>query len=158
MVLVPKKTAFRIKRGDTFELSMTVQDTNTEEAALLAATFENANTLYEQAIAAIPQVPEDVEEATAALIAAGDAYLAQVTVDITEWEIEAKLSWNGLPILDFAMQILSAVNGEFIISLTPEQTETLKIRKYTGDILFTKPEKISSESFEVYVEMGDTNG
>ena len=161
------------KRGDSFVLNIAITDPNS--TASLAAqvvltdaeeTLAAAEVVLAAAIAAIPFVQQDVDDAQAIvdtaitdLAAAQAVYDATIIVSIVGWTITSKLMWCGKFISTLTVTIVSAVGGTFTIDAEEAITLLWKMRKHDMDISFLRTEgTTSSETIIINVERGATNG
>jgi hypothetical protein len=148
-----------VKRGDNFRLDMTAQDTNSDAAIAQAIVVAEAQNAYNQALAAVPQVPATVASTQAALLAAQVSYNSIILIDITTWVITSKMAWAGKLITTFTVTIEDGPNGVFSIQAVPAQTDLWKPRTYEADVQFYRDSlKVSSQTFMIQVERDITNG
>lgn len=154
-----KTPTIQFKRGDDFKLDLTVTDTNNTEAVAAAAVLVTAQETYDLAVAADPQVPQDIVHAQSAVDAAQAAYDLLIIVDITDWTITVMMAWSGTEIAVFTVTIINELLGTFMMSATAAQTALWVPRTYDADIQFVRPEgKTSSETFAIKVEKDITSG
>lgn len=157
--MTSKPPKILVKRGDDFRLDMTIQDLNNDAAIASKAAMDAAQTAYDAAIAAIPQVPADITTTHNALVAAQATYADDIVVDISSWTITSKLAWAGKLISTFTVVIVDGPVGNFSIRLDNDETALWKPRTYEMDVQFVRAEgKVSSETFIVSVEKDITNG
>jgi hypothetical protein len=132
-----------IKRGDDFNLELTVSDVN-NEAAVTAQTQLDLELAKEN--------PDIVAVQTYL-----DAYNAATLVDISLWAIECHLRWCGRHLYTFNTTITDGPNGLFTVSAPRADTELWTPRKAEADLQFTiNGVRISSETFNVLIEKDQT--
>lgn len=147
------------KRGDSFQLDLTITDPNSAVALAAYDLLVTAQEAYQAALDADPQVPQDIIDTLAALVLAQATYDTAIIVDITDWTITSKLTWCGKAITTFVVTIVDATIGTLTITATPAITALWNVREHQADILFVRPEgATSSENIIVDVERGSTNG
>ncbi len=147
------KPTITVKRGDDFSLDLTVKDTNNDAAVAAKATLDAAQIIYDEAVAAVPQVPADISAAAAAIVAAQEIYDESIIVDITAWVIQSQLAWCGKFISDFVVTITDGPLGKFAITAAKEVTALWKTRTYEADIEFNYPLFGRKTSQTLYIEV-----
>jgi hypothetical protein len=150
----------KIKRGDDLKLDFTVKDTNSTEAIAAKADLDQKQAAYEAALAADPQVAQDVTDTLAARDAAQTVYDDTIRVDITGWAITSAMGWCGELIANLTVTITDAANGVFNVSAGAGVTENWTPRVYESDIQFNRPGigKTSSQTFKIEVAKDVTRG
>jgi len=147
------------KRGDSFKLNLTVTDPNSDAALAAAAALVITEAAYQAALAANPQVPQDIIDTKAARDADQATYDAAIIVDITGWTITSKLRWCGKEIVELTVAIVDALAGTLTISALPAVTLLWNIREHNQDVKFVTPDgTTSSETIIIDVIRGATNG
>lgn len=147
------KPTITVKRGDDFSLDLTVKDTNNDTAIAAKAALDAALVAYDEAVAADPQVPDDITATAAAVVTAQEAYDESVIVDITAWTIESQLAWCGKFISDFVVTITDGPLGKFAITAAKEVTALWKTRVYEADIEFNYSLFGRKTSQTLYIEV-----
>lgn len=133
-----------IKRGDDFNLELTVSDT-TNEAALTAQTLFKLELEKDKPNAIVIQ--EQL-----------DAYNAAIIQDITDWTIECQMRWCGRLLYDFTITITDGPKGLFTVSAPHTDTQEWIPRKVEADLQFTiNNKRISSETFEIQIKKDQTS-
>lgn len=147
------------KRGDDFKLDLTVTDTNNTTALENKVILDAAQVTYDEAVAADPQVPQDIIDAQAALDVAQADYDASIIVDISTWTITSMVGWRGKFINEFVVILTDPTIGLFTITLGSADTVLWEPREYQMDIQFVRTEgKVSSETMIIDVEKDITSG
>lgn len=147
------------KRGDSFKLDLTVTDPNSEAALALMVLLVVAEEAYQAALDADPQVPQDIIDTLAAMVAAQALYDAAIIVNITGWTITSSLRWCGKLITDFVVTIIDASIGTLTITAATTVSALWTPREHKMDILFVRTTgSTSSETITINVERGATNG
>lgn len=148
-----------VKRGDDFSLDLTVKDTNNDTAVAAKVVLDAAIVTHEEAVAADPQVPQDIEDALEAITVAQEAYDEAIIVDISDWVIQSHLAWCGKFVSAFVVTITDGPLGKFAITAAKEVTELWKTRTYEADIQFNHAlfGRKSSQTINVIVGRDITN-
>ena len=147
------------KRGDSFKLDITVTDPNSPASIAAAAALVITEAAYQAALAADPQVPQDIIDTKAARDADQATYDAAIIVDITNWTITSSLRWCGKLITNFVVTIVDPAIGTLTITAVTTVSELWDAREHKMDIHFVRASgATSSETIIVNVERGATNG
>lgn len=153
-----KIPSHKVKAGDDFELNLTVTNKSSEVALAAETVVIEAQAIYDEAIAADPQVPADITAAETALNDAKAAYALTIIVDITDWVIESSMDWCGKNISQFTVTKTEPLVGKFSLTSPPSVTELWKPRIYDADVQFTiDGKKRSSSTFNLIVVRDVTN-
>lgn len=138
-----KQPLLVIKRGDDFNLELTVSDVNNEAAV-------TAKTLLDLEL-------EKENPDTVVVQAQLDAYNAAIIQDITDWTIECQMRWCGRLLYDFTVTITDGPNGLFTVSAPRVDTELWIPRTVQADLQFTiEGVRISSETFNIQIAKDKT--
>jgi len=149
----------KFKRGDDFKLDMAVADMNNTTAIANANAVVVAQSVYDAALAAVPQVPVDIQAANLDLAAKTATYDASIVVDITGWVVTSQISWRGKLVDNFVVAIPNPTLGLFNLTLSGVHTALWSPRIHSMDIQFVHPGgKVSSDTLLVDVERDITNG
>lgn len=141
----PVKPYVNVKRGDDFRIDFTIKDDQTDEA-------KAAKQAWDDALAADPLVPADVE-------AAKTAYENLIRVDITGWTISSKVRWSTQLVDTLDVEIVNATEGQFALTKGYLDTETWPEKILTCDVeTLVSGKKTSSETFEIRVVEDITYG
>lgn len=149
----------QFKRGDTFQLDISITDPGSVAAVAAAAVVVVSQAVYDAALVADPLVPADVAAALVQLNIDQALLDTALIVDITGWTITSKLRWCGKEIAVFTVTIVDALLGTLTIVAIPAVTQLWKIREHNQDIQFVRPEGTSSsQTIVIDVQRGATNG
>lgn len=138
------KPLFYVKRGDSFNVPMSVVDP--DGSAYHKAILDN----YLQNLTSLDLVK---------LRGFNTSLDANYYVDISDWDISASLRWGPKYISDLNVSIDPDNQGLFHLTQTPEVTSLWVPRKLKCDIEFQHNQTIvSSETFIIEVQEDQTHG
>ena len=141
------------KRGDTFNLSLSVQNNTGQDVLRTRLAYEKAASAYAEEYEKDTPDSDTLTNLYNSLETALNDFKTTSVLDITDWNIKSQIRRSQKKIDDLDITITDSFKGEFVLSADPERTALWPARELECDIEITRDTGIviSSETFIINV-------